>query len=102
MPAPEDKRKLQVVMRFTDESRRDFGDFTARHVNQCARFLVDGNTASGTARILTSITGGYAVLDPILPDQAEQIAQRLSEHPASLAVELAPCQWPAPAPAPGT
>ncbi|WP_156295844.1 hypothetical protein [Methylobacterium aquaticum] len=92
------RTRPQIVVRLDDAGRRGFGDFTARHVTQCAVFLVDGRAASVPSRILTPITGGYAVFYPVAADRAAQIAQLLSRHAATLAVEVAPCDVSAPTP----
>lgn len=89
-PDPADGAKVQVRVRFTEEGRRRFAEFTAAHVGRTVEVLLDGSAASAPMRILTPIPGGELVFYPVPADRAEDDAARLSSGSAAFGVRLLP------------
>jgi preprotein translocase subunit SecD len=86
-----DQRSGQPVVSFrmTEDSKRRFGEFTARHVGRKADFRLDGRVVM-SAVIREPITGGTGqIASQFSAAEAAEIAERLAAGTARVEIEAA-------------
>jgi preprotein translocase subunit SecD len=77
-----------VAFRLAEASRKAFADFSALHVGEKVDLRIDGKSMMQTV-IREPITGGVDQIIAPNPDEARQLAARLSSKAARLDVEVA-------------
>lgn len=77
-----------VTFRLSEASRKAFADFSARNVDKKVDMRIDGKTVM-TVVIREPIVGGVGQIVTPKPDEARQLAARLSSKAAQLDVEVA-------------
>ena len=77
-----------VAFRMSEGSRKAFADFSARHVGEKIDIRIDGKSVMKTV-IREPITGGVGQIIAPNPDEARQLAARLSSKAAKLDIEVA-------------
>jgi preprotein translocase subunit SecD len=77
-----------VAFRLAEASRKAFADFSALHVGEKVDLRIDGKSMMQTV-IREPITGGVGQIIAPNPDDARQLAARLSSKAARLDVEVA-------------